>query len=312
MLVGAIGLLILFGLKRFAPRLPAAIIVVVLALIAVPMLDLKSHGVDVVGKVPTGFNFVPYSGLSWSDIGSLIPGALAIVIVGFAQSVAIAKAYASEHRYSVDASQEMIGYGAANVGAGLLQGYTVTGSLSKSAAAQEARARTPISTLFTAGMVLLTILFLAGLFANLPEAVLAAIVIEAVTGMLKFDKLATLWRAHSVEFWAALGAFAGVVVIGIMAGVVIGVAVSFALLIHTLDHPLITRLGANADASAFVDADVNDGSPVVTGVIIERFEAPLVFSNADLFQSEMLHLVHAASPAPVPWSWTSRRSPSST
>jgi MFS superfamily sulfate permease-like transporter len=218
--------------------------------------------------------------------------------VGFAQSIAIAKSYAVEHHYNVDGNQEMLAYGAANIGAGLLQGYTITGSLSKSAATQEARARSPLAPVFTGALVLLTVLFLAGLFRNLPEAILAAIVIEAVSGMLKPGKLTALRRARSVEFWAALGALAGVVLIDILPGVVIGVAISFALLIHSLDHPRITRLGRTRDGSRYVDSDADKNATTLPRVLIERFEAPLVFTNAELFRSEMLQRVHDTSPHP--------------
>ena len=150
----------------------------------------------------------------------MVPDALGIVIVGFAESIAIAKSFAAEHKYSVDANQEMLAYGAANIGAGALQGFAVCGSLSKTAASQQARARTQAAPLFTAVVVLLTILFLAGLFQDLPEPVLGAIVIEAVAGMLGFGKLTALRRARTPEFWAALGALLGVIVIDVFPGVV--------------------------------------------------------------------------------------------
>ena len=172
----------------------------------------------------------------------LLPGALALALVGFAQSIAIVKSYAVEHDRTVDAKQEMLAYGAANLGSGILQGFAVTGSLSKSAAAQEARARSQVAPLVSAVMVVLTILFLAGLFRDLPEAVLAAVVIEAVSGMLRVGKVTTLRRGRTPEFFAALGALLGVLLIGIFAGVVIGVVLSFALFIHTVDHPHIARI----------------------------------------------------------------------
>lgn len=296
--VGAVGLAVLFALKRFALKAPAAIIVVVLSILAARLLDLSSHGVKVVGDVPTGFHFASYSALSWSEIAQLLPGALAIVVVGFAQSIAIAKAYSVERHYKVDPSQEMLGYAAANIGAGVLQGYTVTGSLSKSAAAQEARAKTPIAMVFAGALVLMTVLFLAGLFKNLPEAILAAVVIEAVSGMLKVEKLTALRRTHSVEFWAAVAALAGVVLVGILPGVVIGVTVSFALLIHALDHPHIARLGRSRDGLRYVDADADRDATTTPTVLVERFEAPLVFTNSELFITELLQRVRETKPPP--------------
>lgn len=294
--LGAAALALLFGLKALAPRVPAAIVVVFLSILCVNLFDLAEHDVKLVGRIPTGFHFVSYSSLSWSDVWAVVPGALAIVIVGFAQSIAVAKSYAAEHKYVVDANQEMLAYGAANIGAGTLQGFAVSGSLSKSAASQEARARTQVASLVTAAIVLLTILFLAGLFQDLPETVLAAIVIEAVAGMLAFDKLAALRRARTPEFWAALGALLGVIVIDVFPGVVIGVALSFALLIHALDHPHIARLGRSKDATRYADLDTNPDVTPVADLVIWRFEAPLVFTNADLLVSEVRQQVDADHP----------------
>ena len=296
-LVGVLSLGALFGFARFVPKAPGALIVAGVAIIAVGALDLESDGVDVVGTVPTGFDFVSWSGIGWDQIRELVPGALAIVIVGFAQSVAIAKAYAAKGGYRIDASQEMIGYGAANIGAGALQGFTVTGSLSKSAAAEEAGGKSPILLVATSVAVLLTILFLAGLFENLPEATLAAIVIHAVSGMIDVSKLGQLWRTHRDEFVLAAGALLGVILIGILAGVVIGVALSFALLIHRLDHPHTALLGLNRSGTTFVEIDRHEGTSAVPGVLIHRFEAPLVFANAEVFTDDVLARVTAADPS---------------
>ena len=274
------------------------IIVVVLAVLAVKALDLQDDGVAIVGDVPTGFHFVSFSSVSASELVDLLPGALAIVIVGLAQSLAIAKSYAAKYHDAVDANREMLGYGAANLGAGALQGYTVTGGLSPSATAERVGAKSPVAFLVTALMALLTILFLAGLFADLPEAILGAIVIWAVSGMIDPGRVTQYRRAQSLEFWAALGALLGVILIDILPGVAIGVALSFMLLIHTIDHPHIAVLGRSRDGSRFVDLDDDPDATPIAGVLIHRFEAELIFANADLFQDDVLARVHAAQPRP--------------
>ena len=224
----------------------------------------------------------------------MLPGALAIVIVGLAQSLAIAKSYATKYHDAVDANREMLGYGAANIGAGVLQGYTVTGGPSASATAERVGAKSPVAFLVTALMALLTILFIAGWFADLPEAILGAIVIWAVSGMIDFGRVTQYWRAQSLEFWAALGALLGVILIDILPGVAIGVALSFILLIHTIDHPHIAVLGRSSDGSRFVDLEDDPDATPIPGVLIHRFEAELIFANADLFQDDVLARVHAA------------------
>ena len=157
-------------------------------------------------------------------------------------------------------------------------------------------------------MALLTILFLAGLFTDLPEAILGAIVIWAVSGMIDFGRVTQYWHAQSPEFWAALGALLGVVLIDILPGVAIGVALSFILLIHTIDHPHIASLGRSSDGARFSDLEDDPGATPIPGVLIHRFEAELIFANADLFQDDLLARVRAADRRRARSSSTSRRS----
>jgi high affinity sulfate transporter 1 len=286
--VGFLSLAALFAMSRFAPRMPGALVVVVVSILATKALGLTAHGVAVVGSVPTGFSFAPWGSLTLDDLVGLLPGAMAVVIVGFAQSVAIAKAYAAKYGYRIDASQEMIGYGAANFGAGLLQGITVTGSLSKSGAAEEAGGKSPVLLAVVSVLVLLTILLLAGIFADLPEAVLAAVVIHAVSGMMRPTELVRLRRAQQAEFWLALGALLGVLVFGILAGIVVGVALSFVLLIRQLDHPHVGILGRDPGGRLFRDLATHPEFEPVPGALIYRFEAPLIFANAEIFTDDVL------------------------
>ncbi|MCJ7439846.1 MAG: sulfate permease [Acidimicrobiia bacterium] len=293
-IVGLASLALLFGLSKYAPKVPGALVVVVLGIAATSAFDLASHGVAIVGTVPTGFHFVSWSGVSVDDLWEMIPGALGIIVVGFAQSIAIAKAYAAEDNEPIDPSGEMIGYGAASIGSGVLQGYTPTGSLSKSAAAEEAGAKTPVAFLVTAAFVVLTIFFLAGVFEDLPEAVLGAIVIHAVSGMIDFRKLTRLWRAHVADFWLALGALLGVILIGILAGIVVGVVLSLVLLIHRLDHPHVAILGTSEDGKRFEDvAEHPDASPD-PGILVYRLDAPLIFANADVVAEDVVARIDQA------------------
>jgi MFS superfamily sulfate permease-like transporter len=176
----------------------------------------------------------------------------------------------------------------------LLQGITVTGSLSQSGAAEEAGGKSPVLLAVVSGLVLLTILLLAGLFADLPEAVLAAVVIHAVSGMMKPTELVRLRRAHQAEFWLALGALLGVIVVGILAGIVVGVALSFLLLIRQLDHPHIGILGRDEERGLFRDVATHPRFKAVPGALLYRFEAPLIFANAEIFTDDVLERINAA------------------
>jgi high affinity sulfate transporter 1 len=294
--VGLASLAALTALVHFFPKLPGALIVVVGSIVAADVLGLDEHGVALVGDVPTGFQFASWSGVSLDRVVEMVPGALAIVVVGFAESVAIAKSYAAKHRYSIDPNQEMIAYGAANIGSGVLQGYTVSGSLSKSAAAEAAGARTQMVLGVLAGATLLTIALLAGAFRTLPEATLAAIIIVAVAGMIDLRVLKRLADAKVMDFYLALAAMAGVLIWDILAGVVIGVVLSLVLLIHRLDTPHAAELGRNADGSVYRDMAAHSGYHPVPGLLIYRFDAPLIFTNCDFLADDITARVRAADP----------------
>ncbi|GMU79619.1 MAG: sodium-independent anion transporter [Acidimicrobiia bacterium] len=281
--VGVASLIVLVGLDRLLPRVPGALVVTVLAIAATQILDLAGHGLAIVGPVPTGFDFVPWTGITWDAFVDMIPGALAILVVGFAEGVAIAKSYAAKYDYRIDPNQEMLAYGAASIGAGMLQGYTVSASLSKSAAADDAGGKTPVALAVVSVMVLLTILLIAGVFEHLPEATLAAIVIAAVSGMIDFRTLGRLRAARVVDFWLAVGSLVGVLVLGILPGIVGGVVLSLVLFIHRLDHPHIARLGRNRERTEFGDLEEHPQFVEVPGVMVLRVDAPLIFANADAF-----------------------------
>jgi SulP family sulfate permease len=295
--LGLVGLTILFAMARFVSRIPGAIVVVVGSILAANLLNLQSYGIKLVGAVPTGFHFTSFSGVTGSEIASLFPGALSVVIVGYATSIAIAKALAAEHHETIDPNQELIAYGAANLGAGALQGIPCTGSLSKSAAANESGARSPLVLVVVSVLATITILFFAGLFRDLPDTILAAIVIHAVSGMVDFTKLVALYRAHVAELWVALAAVLGVIVIGILPGIAIGVALSFGLLISRLDHPHVGILGLSSDRSEYADVVDHPGYTPVPGALIYRFEAPLLFINADIFTTDVTNRLQSEDPA---------------
>ena len=301
--VGVVALVAMFAMSKFVPKLPAAIIVVVLGILAVDVFNLDTeHGVAIVGNVPKGFHFASWSSLSAHDIYLLIPGAFATLLVVFSQSVALAKTYAEKAHDPFDANQELLGYGAGNVGAGLLQGFPTCGSLSKTALAQDAGAKTPLNLGITGLLIVVTVLFLTGLFKDLPEAVLGAIIIHAVSGAMRPKKLERLWRANQAEFVLAAITAAGVLVINILPGILIGVLCSFFLLIRRLDHPRTALLGRSPDRHYFTALDSNgrnDGAATaVPGVLIYSFEAPLVFTNYEDFTRDLLARIDNADPRP--------------
>ncbi len=297
--VGAACLLLLFLLHRFVPKLPAALTILVLAIILSYALGFSDHGVSIVGEVPMGLPGWSLEGVGLSDMVQLFPGALGLVVLVFAESLATAKVYSTKYGYRLDPNLEMISYGAANVGAGLFQGFAVTGSVSKTAANDAAGGKTELAMVFCSVLSLLTVLFLAGLFEYLPEATLAAVVIHAVARLIRFKELRRLYRARRVDFLLAISAFLGVLLFGLLEGILIGVLLSMVLFIKSASSPHWAVLGVDESGTHYGDLKEHpDFRTIDPELIAFRFDSPLMFSNADEFTDEIVRLVDEADPQP--------------
>jgi SulP family sulfate permease len=296
LVVGAGSLVLILFMERYLPKVPAAIFVVVLATLLVYLLGLADHGLAVVGHVPGGLPGWQLTGLSLEDVYHLLPGALAVALVGYIESLAVAKAEAARLDYEVDANQEMVANGLANLGAGLLQGFAVNGSLSKSAAGEAAGGRTQVVALVCAVLALATLLFLTGLFTYLPEATLGAIVIVALRKYYSLASLKRLYRVRRADFALSASALAGVLLFGVLPGVVIGVVLSLALLILRESSPNSAVLGRRPGGDDFADLVTHPDYSAIPGLIIYRFDGPLVFPTADRFADEVRALVRVGTP----------------
>jgi high affinity sulfate transporter 1 len=299
MAVGFVSLAVLFLMHKFTPKIPAALTVVIVAIVASTVFDFGGAGIHIVGDIPSG---LPPIGLpGWPDgvlLGELIIGALAIVIVGYAESLAAARQYARKYGYQVDANQEMIGLGIANLGAGISQGFVVDGSLSKTAAGDSAGQKTQMAGLIAAVITIVTILFLTGLFFNLPEATLGAIVVHAVWKLINFKKLRRMMAVRKEDFYAGLISLVGVLIFGILEGVLIGVVLSLVILIYRASFPSATELGRVkvGDRETYVSfADTDDAQRQI-GIVVHRFEADLIFSNANGFADSVREMLYESEP----------------
>ena len=293
--VGAGSLVLLLLLERYLPKLPAAIVTVVVATLLTYLLGLSDQGLAIVGHIPAGLPGWQLSGVTWEDVYHLLPGALAVALVGFTESIAVAKAEAARLDYEIDADQEMIANGLANVGAGLLQGFVVNGSLSKSAADETAGGKTQMVALVCAGLTLATVLFLTGLFTYLPEATLGAIVIVALRKYYSPQGLVRLFRVRRADFVLSAAALAGVLLVGVVPGVLLGVVLSLALLIMRESSPNSAVLGRSPEGDHFADLLTHPGHTVVPGLLIYRFDGPLVFPTTERFVHEVRALVRAGA-----------------
>jgi high affinity sulfate transporter 1 len=300
--IGAASLALLFILERINEKIPAALVVTFLAIIVVSVYDLTEEGVHVIGEITAGL-----PSLGWPDIGiggwvDLVPGAIGIVVVAFAESVAAARTYARKHNYEVDADQEMVALGVANTATGLFGSFTVDGSLSKTAAADQAGQKTQFASIAVSAAVLITILFLTGLFENLPEATLGAIVIHAVWHLINFDKVGRYWNVRRDDFWAGLVGLLGVLIFDILTGLIMAIGVSFLLLLARVSRPYWSVLGRTGDEEsddfAFQSVEMHPDAETFPGLLIIRFDAELFFANATVFADHVHAAIRESDPKP--------------
>lgn len=298
--VGAACLLMLYALHGLVPRLPAALTVMVLSIVFAYLFHLGDHGVSLVGDVPRGLTGLSLTGIGIQDLIKLLPAALGLLVVAFAESLALARVFAARHHYRIDANQEMIALGAANLGSGLLMGFAVDASFSRTAASEQAGGKTEAAFMFCSLLVLMTVIFLTGLFKYLPLATLAAVVIFAVGRLIDVRPFRRLRRVSRMDFALALGALFGVLVFGVLEGVLIGVFLSLAGFVLRSSRPHSAVLGVDYSGTRHGDlAERPDCKPVSPYLIIYRFDAPLIFSNADQFTGEILDLVEETDPRPL-------------
>lgn len=302
--VGAGSLAVVLVLHRVSPRLPAPLVAVVLGIVAVSVLGLDAKGVEIVGRIEGGLPPLGLPGLPGSDYVTLLASAAGILLVAFAEGVGAAKNYAAKEHYEIDPNQELLGVGTANIGAGLSSGMIVNGSLSKTAVNVSAGAVSQISGIVVAALTVMTLLFLTGLFANLPEATLAAVVIAAVTKLVdfrtlrKYARLATpsLRRIYGVaayaDFLAAASAMVGVLVFDILPGLFLGVAVSVLLLLFRASRPHVAELGRTPDKSRWVDLQRHPDALTEPGIVVLRPESGLIYANADNVAAAVRGHVH--------------------
>jgi sulfate permease, SulP family len=289
--VGAGSLALLLVMRYLLPRWPRALLVMALAILAVDLLDLADHGVAITGDVPTGLFSVGVPDVASGDVGALLVGALAVIFVGYSESLAAARAMAAKHEYEIDTNQELIAQGMSCAAAGFVGGFPVDGSLSKSSVAEAAGQKTQMASLINALFVLLTLLFLASLFKNLPSATLGAVVIDAMVGLITFGELRRYFVVNPSDFVFFAGAMLGILVFGIIAGIVIGVVLSLLLLIARSSQTSVRRLGREPTSGVYHDLHDQAGLQTTPGILVVRIDGPLFFADTDRFRTRVHELV---------------------
>jgi high affinity sulfate transporter 1 len=298
LVVGLVSLALLFIIEKYLPKVPAAITVLVLAIVVSALLDFESLGIHIVGEIPAGLPDFGMPGVTMEQLASLIPGALAIMLVAYSESIATARAYASKFNYKVDADQEFIGLGAANLGSGFSTSFVVDGSLSKTAASVGAGAKTQMVSIIAAIAVLITAVALTPLFRTLPEATLGAIVIHAVWHLINFRKIRKYRSITSLDFWTALVAMLGVLAVGILEGLLIAVFLGLLGLLYASKSRTSAVLAKVPGQEIYRSLENNPEGETYPGLLIARFEGSLFFANAPDMADEIRYGVEVTEPSP--------------
>ena len=289
--IGAAALLVLLLLPRITRRIPAVLVAIVGATIISAVVGLASHGVTTVGALPQG---VPRPALPWtsvSDVGPLVVAAVGITLVSLADTIATASSFGARRGETTDANQEMIGIGAANIAAGCFQGFAISTSGSRTAVAEQAGARSQGASVVGAAAVVMLLLFLNGLLADLPQSVLAAVLIAAALTLMNLDALRRYYRVRRSALVLSLWATAGVVVLGVLPGIVIAIGLAIILFFRRSWRANGAILGLAPRPAGWQSVTRHPDARELPGLVVFRWEAPLFFANTSQFRDQVRELV---------------------
>jgi high affinity sulfate transporter 1 len=289
--VAALGVLLLG--KWLFPNRPVSLVVVVAGIAAVPIFGLDAYGVALLGEIPQGLPLPNLPPVHPSDVNQLLPLAMACFLLGAVETAAIGRTFARKHGYRLDSNQEFLALAGSNLAAGLGHGFPVSGGMSQSLVNEGGGAKTPLSGLVAAGIMCLVALFLTGLLRDLPQPVLAAIVLMAVTGLFKLSELRRLWRFSRAEFGVAAAALLGVLGSGLLRGVMIGAVISIVLLLRRASRPRTTELGRVPGTDYFADAVRYPEHERQGDVFVFRAESALLYFNVEHVRDRFFDLLNA-------------------
>jgi high affinity sulfate transporter 1 len=286
--IGAGGLAVILVLQRFVPKVPGILVAVVGAIAAVTFLNLDD--VDVVGPLPQGFPPFTIPVVSIEELGLLAAAAVGITLVSVTDTISTASTFAARAGQEVRGNQEMAGIGAANLAAGLFQGFPVSTSGSRTAVAVTAGAKSQVTGLVGAAAITLMLVLVPGLLKDMPQPMLAAVVIAASIGLLDVNGMVRLWKQRRIEFALATAAFVGVAVFGVLPGIAVAVALSVLNVFRRAWWPYRTVLRKPDGVDGYHDVQQYPDGTQIDGLVIFRFDAPLIFANARTFREEIRRL----------------------
>ena len=296
--VGLVTLAIILVLPRWLPRMPAVLIAVGSAIAATGLLDLGARGVALVGPLPAGLPPFALPHASWSQLVLLLVGAVGITIVSLTDTISTASSFAARTGQEIRADQEMIGVGAANIAASFFQGFPVSTSGSRTAVAAQSGARTQLTGVVGAAVILVMLLLTPGLLRDLPQPALGAVVIAASLSLADLPGAARLWHRRRLEFGVALAAFLGVVLLGVLPGIGVAVGLSVLNVFRRVWWPYQTELRRAHGVHGYHDVRSYPDAEPLPGLVLFRFDAPLIFANSRVFRDQIRRLARA-DPRPV-------------
>lgn len=298
----AIGLLALGVMvlgKIYLKNKPVALFVVAGGILLSPLLGLEARGVKLLGAVPQGLPMPGLPAVQWADLNELLPLALACFLLGAVETAAIGRMFCAKHGGRFDGNQELLALAGANLAAGLGRSFPVSGGMSQSLVNESAGARTPLSGLISAVIVLLITVFLSGVLRHLPQPVLAAIVLFAIAGLFKLKALVRLWTYYRAEFVVAIAAMAGVLGSGLLRGVLIGAIISLLQLLRRSSHPHVAFLGRIPGTRRYSDMAKNSDNEALSGLLIARPESALYYFNVEHVRDAIVNKARALVSAPA-------------
>lgn len=295
--VGAASLAVILLLKRF-DRVPGILIAVILATLAVKLFGLDAQGVKVLGEIPQGLPSFAWPWLSNADLVKIVLGGCAVALIAFADTSVLSRTYAARTNTRVDPNQEMVGLGVANLAAGFFQGFPISSSASRTPVAEAAGSRTQLTGVVGALAVAALLIAAPNLLRHLPNSALAAVVIAAAIGLFEFRDLRRIYRIQQWEFWLSMLCFAGVAVFGAIPGICLAVVIAVIEFLWDGWRPHFAVLGRVPNLRGYHDLKRYPHATLIDGLVLFRWDAPLFFANAELFQQRLLEAVEA-SPTPV-------------
>ena len=300
--VGLAGIVVILGLRRLWPGFPGVIVAVGLGIAAVAVFDLTEQGVQVIGPLPQGLPSFAFPDVRLADLPLLFGGALGIALVAVADTTVLSQSLATRRREVVDANQELVALGAANLAAGLFHGFPISSSASRTPVAISAGARSQLTPLVGATAIILLLVVAPGALRNLPQPILAAVVITAAIGLVDARAVRRLSRVRRPEFVLWLAAFGGVALLGVLVGILVAIVLSLGDFVRRAWRPHDAVLGREDELKGYHDLERHPNARQVPGLLLYRFDAPLFFANADYFRRRISDLVATTTP-PSAGSW---------